>query len=133
MALVSLPHPPMIGFKENALEVHRFHANEWNIQAKKEDGSAVDFTTITTIEVSAYKERQVRGDRVHYEDEKLKLTLGNGIAIKTPPGTDGWLTVSIDRTKTTALAPGLYWWDLWYDDGTNRILLIDKAEFRVLE
>ncbi len=134
MALVSLPHPPMIGFKENALEVHRFHFNEWDVQGKQEDGSPVDFTGIGTIEVSVYRERQVRGDRVHYLDRRVRLTLGDGIAIKTSPGDDGWLTISIPRTKTTAIDPGLYWYDLWYEDGTGKqILLIDKAEFRILE
>jgi len=124
----------MIGFKENELQVRRFHANEWGVEAKEEDGSPVDFTGLTTVRLSAYKEREVRGDRVHYVDEVLRLDLGTGIAFVNPPGSDGLLTISTVRSKTIPLAPGLYWYDLWYEDGSgNHILLIDKAEFRVLE
>lgn len=132
MALVSLPHPPMIGFKENALVVRRFHFNEWDAQAKNLDGSPVNLTGITVIELSVYREREVRGDRVHYVDRRVRLEVGDGITKKTPM-TDGWVTISIPRTKTEALDPGLYWYDLWYDDAGKRVLLIDKAEFRIQE
>lgn len=133
MALVTLPHPPMVGFRENALAVRRFQHNEWDVQLKNEDGSALDLFGITVIQLSVYQKREVRGDRVHYVDERLRLEVGKGITVDVDPAT-GKIVVSTEPTQTEALDPGLYWYDLWYDDGSAvRQSLIDKAEFRLVE
>ena len=132
VALVSLPHPPMIGFKENELVARRFHYNEWDVVVKEEDGSRLDLTAVTIMEFVAYRTREVRGDRIHYVDPEVKLAIGSGLTITT--ALEGEVQISIPRTQLEARDPGLYWYDLWYEDSSsNHVMLIDKAEFRVQE
>lgn len=132
MALVSLPHPALVGFKENELEVRRFHYNQWDVEAKNQDGSPVDLTGVTTMELSAYRGREIRGQSVHYVDEMVRLQIGGGLTVTDAAA--GEVSIEIDPEQTEAVKPGPYWYDLWYlDGGSNRVLLIDKAEFRVIE
>jgi hypothetical protein len=132
MAIVSLPHAPMIGFKRNALSVVRGVYNEFEIHVQNEDGSSVDLTGLDVFLV-AYRNRQIEEDMIHYVDPIVRQdSTGTYITILDP--LDGRVQVLLPGILTEAIDPDLYWYDLWYVDGTgNDIMLINKAEFKVRE
>lgn len=132
MAIVSLPHAPMVGFKRNALAVARGVYNEFEIVAQNQDGSLVDLTGLTVF-FKAYRSRRIVEDDIRYVDPIVSLDSTDPYLNVTVPA-DGQIQLLLAGILTEAIDPDLYWYDLWYEDALdNRILLIDKAEFKVHE
>lgn len=136
MALVSLPYAPMVPMKINALVAVRSRLNAWDVDVKNDDGSPFDLTiptAITSLGMAVYSAREVEGDHVHYVDPVLKLSDGAGISVVVAEV--GELTLEVTGAMLEARDPGLYWWDLWAVDAVSgeRLVLVDKAEFRIQE
>lgn len=132
MAMVSLPHAPMVGFKRNALSVVRGVYNEFEIHAQNEDGSSVDLTGLTVF-VTAYRSRQIVEDDIHYVTPVL-VQDSDGVFVNVIDPADGRIQLLLAGSLTEAIDPDMYWYDLWYETlAGQRIVLIDKAEFKVRE
>lgn len=136
MALVSLPHPPMVIFKRNKMEVVRGRLNEWDVVVQHQDGSRVDLTNCD-VYLTAWGERVVDLKHVEYKDPIVDVSTDTGDITITDP-TNGEIRITLARTRTEQIEPGIYWYDLWYesDPGSPPVLrreVIEKAEFRVSE
>ena len=131
MALISLEHAPMTGFKRNKLDAVRGKLNTWDVSAINPDGSPLDLTG-ATVHFTVFKKKEVRGDSLTYWDPVIDVTDADPDIIVTD-ATEGLLTIALARSRTEAIDPALYYYDLWIDSGGNRIDLIQKAEFRLSE
>lgn len=131
MALVSLPHAPMVGFKRNKLDVVRGKYNEWEVSAILPSGAAIDLTG-ATVHWTVWGRRKVNEQELTYWDPVLDLT-SDDPSVTVTDAAGGLLTLSLTREQTEALDPILYWYDLWYEESGKRVDLIQKAEFRVAE
>ena len=132
MAIVSLPHEPMVGFKRNALFIVRGMFNEFDVTAQNDDGSALDLTG-RSVYMVAYRHREIVEDDLHYVNPVLKQD-SNGAFIAITEPAAGKIKLLLVGSLTEAIDPDMYWYDLWYvkADG-QKVMLIDKAEFKVHE
>jgi len=131
MAMVSLPHDPMIGFKRNKLDVVRGKYNEWAIEAILSSGAPIDLTG-AVVHFTVWSKRKVREQELTYWDPIIDVSSNDPEVDVTDPAA-GLLSIKLDRTTTEAIDPALYFYDLWYEESGLRIDLIQKAEFRVQE
>jgi hypothetical protein len=131
MALISLEHAPMTGFKRNKLDAVRGKYNEWDVSAMNPDGSPLDLTG-AVVHFSVFRRRKIKGDSLTYWDPIIEVTDSDPDIDVTDPA-EGLLTIALARQRTEAIDPDLYFYDLWIEAGANRIDLIQKAEFRVNE
>jgi len=131
VALVSLPHAPMTGFKRNRLEVTQGKLNTWDVEAKNDDGSAYDLTA-SVVHCTVHRKRQIRGDSLTYWEPILDLDSTGAYVNVTDPAA-GAFTISLSKDQTAAIQPGLYFYDIWVESAGLKKALLDKAEFRVHE
>ena len=131
MALISLEHAPMTGFKRNKLDAVRGKLNTWDVSAINPDGSPLDLTG-AVVHFIVHRRRKIKGDSLTYWDPVIDVTDADADITVTDPA-EGLLTIALARQRTEAIDPDLYFYDLWVESGGNRVDLIQKAEFRVRE
>jgi len=127
MALISLPNPPLVGMKENALALERGEDGDYDGVAQLEDNSRIDLTGKTLI-LDVFSESQRLIEKTSADVNQINVT--------TPA--EGEFTIFFTRQDTVVLEErrsGLlaYRYNLWMVDNISgkRELLIKEAELAI--